>query len=207
MPYVVLLRGVNVGGRRRVSTVALAARLADLGVRSFGAAGTFVVRNGRSRDEVRAAFAGALPFETEVVVREARELARLVARRPFGPGAAPTDVVRFVTVLATRPAADVTIPLERPTRGPWALRLLARDGAYVVGEYRRVPEAIRVLATLDRLLGVSATTRTWSTIERVIAALDVPPPSGAGAPRSGRAPRGASGPHPGRGRSDAPRTA
>lgn len=207
MPHVVLLRGVNVGGRRRLSTVALATRLSHLGVRSLGAAGTFVVHGGRSCDEVRAAFADALPFETEVVVHDARELARLAARRPFGPGAPPAGVVRFVTVLASRRAAGVTFPLQRPEQGAWALRLLARDGAYVVGEYRRVPAAIRVLATLDRLLGVTTTTRAWSTIEDVVAALDRPRPGGAGATRSGRAPRRGSRSHPGRGRSDAPRTA
>ena len=37
--------------------------------------------------------------------------------------------------------------------GQWLLRVLARDGRFVIGEYRRQMKAIGYLGTLDRLFG------------------------------------------------------
>jgi uncharacterized protein (DUF1697 family) len=67
MALVVLVRGVNVGGRRfRPST--LAAQLTHLDVVSIGAAGTFVIRRPVSRARLRAELARRLPFNAEIVI-------------------------------------------------------------------------------------------------------------------------------------------
>jgi uncharacterized protein (DUF1697 family) len=47
------------------------------------------------------------------------------------------------------------------------LRVLARDGRFVIGEYRRQMKAIGYLGTLDRLFGEPATTRNWNTITAI----------------------------------------
>jgi uncharacterized protein (DUF1697 family) len=59
-----------------------------------------------------------------------------------------------------------------PARDQWLLRILARDGRFVIGEYRRQMKAIGYLGTLDRVFGSSATTRNWNTITAIAKALD-----------------------------------
>ncbi|MBM3310034.1 MAG: hypothetical protein FJY80_00845 [Candidatus Aminicenantes bacterium] len=58
-----------------------------------------------------------------------------------------------------------------PARGPWLMKILAREGRFVVGVYRRQMRAIGYLGTLDRLFGVPATTRSWSTMAAISKAL------------------------------------
>jgi len=167
MALVVLLRGVNVGGHRTFRPTVLARRLASLDVVNVGAAGTFVVRRPVARARVRAEFASRLPFETEIMVCEGRELLALTARDFFGRSPAPRDAIRFVSVLSRVPRSVPPLPMSLPPRGPWLLKVLARDGRFVVGLHRRQMRAIGVLGTLDRLFGAPVTTRNWNTITAV----------------------------------------
>jgi hypothetical protein len=54
-----------------------------------------------------------------------------------------------------------------PAAGSWLLKVLARDGRFVVGLYRRRMKAIGCLASLDRSFGVPATTRSWTTLDAI----------------------------------------
>jgi uncharacterized protein (DUF1697 family) len=171
MALVVLLRGVNVGGHRTFRPAVLARELAHLGAVNIGAAGTFVIRRPGSRARLRAELARRLPFETEVVICEGREIARLAARDFFHGLPARRDLVRFLSVLARRPRLTPAVPLDLPAQGPWQLRVVAREGRFVVGVYRRRMEAIRHLGALDRLFGAPATTRNWNTVGAIVGAL------------------------------------
>jgi len=171
MALVVLLRGVNVGGHRTFRPAALAAQLRHLDVVNLGAAGTFVVRKPVSQARLRAELRRRLPFETEIAVCPAREFLRAVSADRFAGVPVRPDVVRFVSVLTRRPRAAPPAPLRLPPTGPWLLRILARDGRFVFGVYRRQMKAIGQLGTLDRLFGAPATTRSWSTVADVARAL------------------------------------
>jgi uncharacterized protein (DUF1697 family) len=160
---VVLLRGVNVGGHRTFRPKALATQLEHLGVVNIGAAGTFVVRTPGSVSRVRAEFAEALPFDTEIVICTMRDVERLVARDYFAAHRARRDMVPFVSVLARAAKHGVTAPRQFPAGTRWVLRILAIEGPFVIGIHRRQMEAIRELGKLDRLFGVPLTTRNWNT--------------------------------------------
>jgi hypothetical protein len=51
-----------------------------------------------------------------------------------------------------------------PASGKWLTKVLAREGRFVMGVYRRQMKAIGYLGNLDRLFGTPATTRNWNTI-------------------------------------------
>src|SRR6059058_6043898 len=99
MALVVFLRGANVGGHRTLQPSALAKELSAYGVVNVGAAGTFVVRNPGPRTKFLAELRRKLPFETEIMVCEGRDVLRIETHNPFGtkPSA---QVVRFVSVLS-----------------------------------------------------------------------------------------------------------
>jgi uncharacterized protein (DUF1697 family) len=164
---VVLLRGVNVGGHRTFRPTALTEELKHLDAVNIGAAGTFVVRQRVTQAQLRAELARRLPFDTEIMICEGREIVRLMSQDHFADQPVRSDVVRFVSVLSKRPGSAPSMPMSLPSSGQWLLKILARDNRFVFGVYRRHMKAIGYLGTLDRLFGVPATTRNWNTISAI----------------------------------------
>jgi uncharacterized protein (DUF1697 family) len=178
---VVLLRGVNVGGRRTFRPATFAEQMRHLDAVNIGAAGTFVIRQPITPSRLRAEVTRLLPFDTHVMIFQGRELARLLAQDYFADQPARLDIVRFVSVLSRRPRLTPPTPISYPASGTWLLKILAREGRFVVGVYRRQLRAIGYLGMLDRLFGVPATTRNWNTvisISRVLADGECDRPSG-----------------------------
>jgi uncharacterized protein (DUF1697 family) len=167
MALVVLLRGVNVGGHRTFRPAALAEQLQHLDAVNIGAAGTFVIRRPITQAQLRAELARRLPFATEIMICQGRQIVRLMSQDPFAEQPVRPDVVRFVSLLSRRPRSAPSTPLSLPAGGEWLLQILARDDRFVFGVYRRQMKAIGYLGTLDRLFGVPATTRNWNTITAI----------------------------------------
>lgn len=167
MALVVLLRGVNVGGHRRLRPSTLAEQLKHLDAVNIGAAGTFVIRRPVTRERLRAELARRLPFDAEIVICHGREIVRLMAQHPFADQPLRRDVVRFVSVLSKRPRSTPSVPVSFPSSGQWLLKILATDGRFVFGVYRRRMKVIGYLGMLDRLFGVPATTRNWNTFTAI----------------------------------------
>jgi uncharacterized protein (DUF1697 family) len=164
---VVLLRGVNVGGHRTFRPATLAQQLKHLGAVNIGAAGTFVIRRPVTRTQLRAELARRLPFDTEIMICQGREIVRLMSRNHFADQPVRPDVVRFVSVLSRRPRSAPSTPTSVPSSGKWLLKIIARENRFVFGVYRRHMKVIGYLGTFDRLFGVPVTTRNWNTITAI----------------------------------------
>lgn len=167
MACLVLLRGVNVGGRT-LSTTGLAKALADLDVTNIGAAGTFVVRGRGSAASVRRRFAEALPFETEVIVASAAAVRKLAGAARDAP---PAGARRFFTALAKAPSRTPPLPLARPGRGAWEVRLDTYESPFVVSVRRNKEGKFYPNALVEAEYGVPATTRAWDILAKIEDAL------------------------------------
>ena len=172
MAHVVLLRGVNVGGHRTFRPAKLAEQLQHLGAVNIGAAGTFVIRKQLSQTQLRREFARRLPFETQIMICRSREIARLLTHKCFADYPPRPDLVRFVSVLSRAPRSAPTLPITLPSSGKWLLKILARDGRFVLGVYRRHMKVIGYLGTMDKAFGMPATTRNWNTFTAIAKVLD-----------------------------------
>ena len=168
MALVVFLRGVNVGGHRRLRPSILARELSDYDVVNVGAAGTFVVRKPGSRAKFRAELLRKLPFDAEVVLCDGRDLIRLEMENPFGTEASRPDLVRFVSILSKGGRVRAPIPIALPSGRDWLVRLIASKNRFVFGVYRRHMRTIGYLGQIDKLFGVPATTRNWNTIVAIV---------------------------------------
>lgn len=168
MTLVVFLRGVNVGGHRTFRPSVVARKLRAYDVVNIGAAGTFVVRRPGSRAKFRAALLRYLPFETHVVLCDGRELMRLEAENPFGVEPPEQGVVRFVSILAKAGGVRAALPVTLPSAGDWLVRVIAAEGQFVFGMYRRHMRTISYLGQVDKLYGVPATTRNWNTVMTIV---------------------------------------
>jgi uncharacterized protein (DUF1697 family) len=165
---VVFLRGVNVGGHRTFRPSILARELSDFDVVNVGAAGTFVVRKPGSRAKFRAALLRKLPFEAEVILCEGDDLIRLETQNPFGAAPATPDLVRFVSILAKAGSVRTPFPVLFPSDGEWLVRVIACEGQFVFGTYRRHIKTIGYLGRIDKLSGVPSTIRNWNTITAIV---------------------------------------
>jgi uncharacterized protein (DUF1697 family) len=168
MALVVFLRGVNVGGHRRFRPSVLAKELSDYGVVNIGAAGTFVVRKPGVRAKFRAELLRKLPFETEVVFCEGRDLIRMEMENPFRSEPSGPDIVRFVSILLNADRRLAFIPYALPPRGEWFVRVIASKKRFVFGVYRRHMKTIGYLGQIDKMSGARATTRNWNTIKAIV---------------------------------------
>ena len=167
MALVVLVRGLNVGGHRTFRPTRLAAQLRHLDAVNIGAAGTLVVRQPVDPATLRREVARRLPFDAEIVICRAGEIVRLMSTDPFAGRRTESDVVRFVSVLARPPLTVPVLPLKLPSRGKWLLEVLALEGRFVIGRYRRHMKVIGYLGSLDRVFGAPAATRNWNTFAAV----------------------------------------
>jgi uncharacterized protein (DUF1697 family) len=172
MGLVVFLRGVNVGGYRRFRPSDLARELGGYDVVNVGAAGTLVVRKPVSRAKLRAELLQKLPFKTEVVFCDGRDLVRLEMENPFASEPIRPDTVRFVSILCGPGRVRASLPITFPPDGQWLLRVIAVKKQFVCGVYRRHMKTIGYLGQIDKLFGVPATTRNWNTILAVVRILN-----------------------------------
>ena len=174
--HIVLLRGINVGGRNRLAMPELRALLSDAGfdrVRTYLQSGNVVLSSAASPDEVarecERQISTHLGLAIEVIVRTRDELAEILRRNPL-EGVAVKPKRHQVTFLAAElePAA-----VEKITAA-------AAGGEEVVALGREVyawhPDGVgrsRLAALLSgKQLGVAATARNWDTVTSLLALAD-----------------------------------
>jgi uncharacterized protein (DUF1697 family) len=167
MRWVVFLRAVNVGKANRCQPALIAKQLTRFGVVNIGAVGTFVVRRDVSESVLRAAIAKKLPFKCEIMICRAGDVIKLASQDPFARQPSGPDITRFVNVLAKRLPAPPALPLSLPSDDDWLVKIIAIQGRFALGLYRRQMKAISYLGKIEKLLGVPVTTRNWNTIKKV----------------------------------------
>jgi len=170
--YVALLRGINIGPRNRISMAELRAALEEAG---FGEVETYlqsgnVVLESRAKPEsvrrqVEGVIAGRFGLEIAVVVRTKAELAAVVRRNPHRRDA--TDPKRYqVTFLSKKLAAKVVRELEEAA--------VPAERVVVAGRevYAWHPSGVARSKLWSKLagksLGVTATSRNWTTVEALL---------------------------------------
>lgn len=172
MACVVFLRAVNVGGANRCQPALIAKQLARFDVVNIGAVGTFVVRKDASESAVRAAIAKQLTFKCEIMIVPARDLLKLAETNPFANQPSGPTITRFINVLGQPLRSRPPLPLSLPEEKDWLLKVIAIQGRFVLGIYRREMKAIGCLGKLEKLIGVPATNRNWNIMEKIAKILE-----------------------------------
>lgn len=173
MPWIVFLRGANVGRNNRFQPALLAKQLSKLGVVNVGAVGTFVVRGKIARTKLRSEILKKLLFKPEVMICSAREILDLAHEDPFRGKTAGKKVRGFVSIMAKVPENPPKLPLYAPKTGGWEVQLFRISGNAALSLWR--PSGKRILypnEVVEKAFALPATTRSWNTIEKIVKILE-----------------------------------
>jgi hypothetical protein len=118
-----------------------------------------------------------LPFDTEAMFCDGADLIRMEDENPFEITPPPRDIVRFISVLSKSGRCTTSLPCALPASGKWFVRIMASDGRFVFGEYRRSMKTIGYLSQIDERFGATAATRSWNTIMAVVRILKTKSPT------------------------------
>jgi uncharacterized protein (DUF1697 family) len=174
--YVVFLRGINLGPKRRVSMSELRATLEDAGyedVRTLLQSGNVVVTSAAKPAALERDLAkrlrDAFGLDIAVVVRTRDELADVIARDPFGDEADDPALYQ-VNFLSAAPDPARVEELERADVAPE--RVAVRGREVFAWHPRGVGRSELAKLITDRRLGVEVTARNWRTITKLLELAD-----------------------------------
>ena len=161
MSYVCLLRGVNVGGHRKLKMDELRALFESLGytnVRTILQSGN-VIFDAKSKPRDLESHLG-----TAVVLRTQEEIRRVIAANPF-PDEAENDPGRLLVVFLSaslpsdEPLRKVALPSEK----------FAARGKEIYIHFGEGAGRSKLAASLtEKKLGVVCTARNWNTVNRLV---------------------------------------
>jgi uncharacterized protein (DUF1697 family) len=169
---VALLRGINVGGHRKVPMAELRRSFEGLGcteVETYLQSGNVVFETGGLRlADLAAAIehqvAADFQVEVSVLVRTGAEMGRLERANPYRSEGADESKLH-VTFLADRPKPPSVSALDEHTGTPDAFVVIGREvflhcpGGYGTTKLTN--------GFFERHLGVTATTRNWRTVTKL----------------------------------------
>jgi len=170
--YVALLRGINLGSHNKVPMAVLRTLVEGLGyddVATYIQSGNVVLTTSDSAAKVETALHNAIAKEfgidVAVVVRNARQLKKIVDGNPFTKKAKGENSLHVI-FLAAKPKADKVKAL---TKADWGA-----DEVAVVGTeaYLHLPNGYGRAKLnnmlVEKQLGVAGTTRNWRTTLKLV---------------------------------------
>ncbi len=165
---VALLRGINLGAKRRVAMADLRALLEEIGytdVRTVLASGNAVITGTKSREKLERALAERFDMKIDVILRTMKELQAVVDADPFGDEV--TNPTRyFVVFLDATPNAAKLKPLLEDDFSPDKLAANGRE------LYAWCPDGMQNSRLMKQLgkpgLAGTATVRNWATVNKLL---------------------------------------
>ncbi|HEX8226677.1 MAG TPA: DUF1697 domain-containing protein [Candidatus Saccharimonadales bacterium] len=174
--YIILLRGINVGGKNKVPMATLKACLEELGfagVTTYIASGNVILQSDKTSAEIEALIEEALPghFELDsalirILALPLPKLRAIVAGKPAGFGEQPelyhSDAIFLIGITASD-----AMPVFNPREG--VDKVWPGDG--VIYSQRLSTE--RTKSRLGAIVGTppyaSMTIRSWNTVTKLLA--------------------------------------
>jgi uncharacterized protein (DUF1697 family) len=174
--YVAFMRAINVAGHASVRMTDLRAVFTAAGCRNvttFIQSGNVLFDSpGRGIPAILRMLRGRLREllgdEPDVLLRSVKEIDALVASAPFRKHRAGAAVKLYVVFLSQAPQHKPRLPIAAPKEGLEIVGLAERD-LFVVSRRRNNGLFGFPNAFVEKTLGVSATTRNWTTVTKIAA--------------------------------------
>lgn len=172
--YVVLLRGINVGGHHKVPMKDLKSELGKMGYKNvitlLNSGNVILEAEKTSAKELETKLTQNLEnifgFLIPVIVRDADELIHISHFAPFQNVKVTKDIRLYVSFLKQEPKVKLELPWK------------TEDGSYqILDVYKKiifsvldlsVTKTIKGMEMLEKMYGKEITTRNWNTVEKIV---------------------------------------
>lgn len=177
-PCVAFLRGINVGGHKPVRMDGVRRAFQALGfrnVKTLLASGNVLFESRASNRtalvaKIEQKLAAACGHEISVILHSIEELERLAATQPFRAIRVTPRTRLFVTFLSAPPRSKLKIPYLSPDRSYRILTVRDRAVCSVLTVGPQWSKNLRQMNILEKEFGKKITTRSWSTVLRIVKA-------------------------------------
>jgi len=169
--YIVLLRGINVGGNKRIKMADLRHLLTKSGftrVTTYIQSGNIVLSSKSDADDIEALvkkkIADAYGFSVQVMVRTANQWEQAINSNPFQPEKLDPKK-HHLTFLSAVPASEKVMELNQFQSGAKEFRVIGQVIYlyYPEGAGRsKLPNNF-----FEKKLGVRGTSRNWNTVSKL----------------------------------------
>lgn len=173
--FVILIRGINVGGKNKVSMAELRAKLEALGfsdVSTYIASGNVLLTSSKSPKQIKAVIEEGLPqwfkLDSElikVLVLSYDELKAVVANKPKSFGEDPATYYRDAIFLIGLKTADV-MPIFNPREG--VDKIWPGEGVVYSQRLGSERTKSRLSKIIESPLYKSMTIRSWNTTVKLL---------------------------------------
>lgn len=169
---IAILRGINVGGKRKILMADLKSLCETLGwidVKTYIQSGNLIFNSSEQNSELENILVSAISekygFHVPVIVRSPEELQTLIDKNPFYNKEADINQLH-VTFLKEKPTVENTKQMETCSYEPDKMVIQDKDVfIFSSGKYH---ESKLTNNFIEKKLKVDATTRNWKTVLKLI---------------------------------------
>lgn len=175
MKYVAFLRGINVGGNRRIKMEELRKAFESLGfqhIKTLLAAGNVVFETLAAdidalTQKIEAKLEEVFGYNIGVILRTLDDIREIAEADPFKGITVTPDTRLYVTFLKEKPGNTLEIPYESPQKD---FRILRVTNGEVFSVLTLSPNSrsVDAMNVLEKEFGRRVTTRNWNTIVKIL---------------------------------------
>lgn len=171
--YIAMLRGINVGGHKRIKMDQLRESFEALGfeqVKTYIQSGNVVFKAGKLSQaglskRIEGKILSDFGFSVSVVSRTGDEMSKTIENNPFLKERGIDQEKLHVTFLSEAPAPAALMKLQALTAAPDQSRCVGKEIYLYLPN--GVSESSLMKNPLDRVLSVVTTTRNWRTVNQL----------------------------------------
>ncbi len=173
--YVAFLRGINVGGNKKVPMEDLRKMLSSLdctNIKTLLNSGNAIFESAETNTEdltqkIEEVFVKQFGFESKILLRKMSEIEELIKLDPFKKITIDENVRLYVSFLDKELQSTLKLPYESADKSLLILQKTKREVFSVVflSPTARTTDA---MAFIEKKFGKAITTRNWNTVEKIM---------------------------------------
>ena len=171
--YIAILRGINVGGRRKIlmfDLKKLFMKLDFTNIQTYIQSGNVIFEADSKDDDttlsnrIEQNISKTFGFEVPVIIRTSREIEQAISNNPFLINKAEVEGL-FLTFLKDVPSSEKLESIKNFDFSPDKFEIVGKDiFGYCAGKYHKTKLSNQFF---ESKLKVSATTRNWKTVNKL----------------------------------------
>ncbi len=174
MKYAAFLRGINVGGNRKVPMEDLRKSFESLGfgdVKTLLNSGNVVFESDETdvsilKSKIEQKLAKVFGWEIGMIVRLQKDLQEMVSINPFRFTKITPQTRLYVTFLSEAPKSILGIPYESPERN-FAILEVSNKAIFSVLTLSEKYNTTDAMKVIEKEFGKNVTTRNWNTVVKL----------------------------------------